>query len=501
VILLCIVVLQAGGTLLWKDLNSVLGPVLWSSYTNVQGSVLKVNNDASISVNDGKTDALYYTSSNSLSWNQTRAAPFSMFSPSKQYELVLEIDGNLLIRDALQTPPKVVWQTDKRRAAATDDMFLWMSVSADIGVIQCVTHSTLLVAAAVLLMCSYTFLQLAVSLISHCCLLLSMYMYLQDTGKLYVTTSSKDTRFAIWSTESFDKSSRSDFVSLSNKGALCTQTWMNPNGSIVKAPPTLWCSDGSGGSKKTNIAVIAGGIAAGVAFIVAAVIAFICCKRKRQNGKAAATATTAAGASSTVNSNVPSTRRASSRAVQESAAPHQPARHHHGSSMRSSNGHGRPSLVMLLSGKSFKSDKNVTEDVGRDVEIGTANSTSRNGVRDDATAKLQQRQAAAPIASDVTNNTTRTGGIRRGSRGSSGGSSGTAATAVNGSTTTHVDSKSNSSGLKAISDGVASAFKAGIDKHGAKAGIVWEGVGAVAEHIPYVRFAYGELFTTTLCIP
>jgi hypothetical protein len=190
-----------------------------------------------------------------------------------------------------------------------------------------------------------------ISLISHCCLLLSMYKYLQDTGKLYVTTSSKDTRFAIWSTESFDKSSRSDFVSLSDKGALCTQTWMDPNGSILKAPPTQWCSDGSGGSKKTNIAVIAGGIAAGVAFIVAAVIAYICCKRRRQTDKAA---TTAAAASRTVNSNVPSTRRASSRAVQESAGPHQTARHHHGSSMRSSNGHGRPSLVMLLSGKSFK---------------------------------------------------------------------------------------------------------------------------------------------------
>jgi NAD-dependent oxidoreductase involved in siderophore biosynthesis len=120
--------LQAAGTLLWKDLNDTLGPVLWSSYTYVPGSVLKVNDDASFSIHDGTTNALYYTSSNSLSWNQTRAAPFSMFSPSKQFELALEIDGNLLIRDVLQTPAKTVWQTNKRRLAATDDMYLWMSV-------------------------------------------------------------------------------------------------------------------------------------------------------------------------------------------------------------------------------------------------------------------------------------------------------------------------------------------------------------------------------------
>jgi cytoskeletal protein RodZ len=311
--------------------------------------------------------------------------------------------------------------------------------------------------------------------------------YLQDAGDLFVTTSSKDTRFAIWSTESLDKSSRSDFVSLSDKGVLCTQTWMDPNGSIVKAPPTQWCSDGSSsGNKKTNIAAIAGGVAAGVAFIVAAVIAFICCKRRRQNGKAATATTTAAVASSTVNSNVPATWSASSRrTVQESAGPHQTARHH--GSISNSNGHGRPSLVMLLSGKSFASDDNVTED----VELGTAYNDSIS----DSAAKSQQRQAVATAATDSTNSSTTTGGgIRRGSKASSGGSS-TAASGAN-NTTVKVDSKPNSSGLKAISNGVTSAVKAGIDKHGAKAGIAWQGIGAVAEHIPYVRFAYGKHHNT-----
>jgi hypothetical protein len=143
---LCCYVLQASGTLLWKDLKGALGPVLWSSYTNVPGSVLKVNDDASFSVHDGITDRLYYTSSNSLSWNQTRAAPFSMFSPSKQFELALEIDGNLLIRDVLQAPPKTIWQTNKRRAQSTTDMYLWMSVSVlccisfTCNTIHCVTY-------------------------------------------------------------------------------------------------------------------------------------------------------------------------------------------------------------------------------------------------------------------------------------------------------------------------------------------------------------------------
>jgi hypothetical protein len=343
---------------------------------------------------------------------------------------------------------------------------------------------------------------------------------LQDTGRLYVITSAMDTRFAIWSTESVDKSSRSDFVSLSDKGALCTQTWIDANGSTVKAPAAQWCSNGIKAGNKTNIAAIAGGIAAGIAFILVAAVVLLCRRRKRQQDKdTAATMPTAAIVStSNGNSITTATEKASSRAVQESATPHQTSRHHN-SGNSSNNGRGRPSLVIILSDKSFTSDQNVTEDVDRDVETGdsisdstndvntasainrgqdrtvhrlpqqrqekrddttdTTSSTSTNGNRDVA-AKSQQQQAATTVSGNKNDSST-TGGVRRGRR----ASSGTASTSEN-------SKASNSSGLKAMSACVTSAVKAGIDKHGAKAGIVWEGLGQVAEHIPYVRFAYGK---------
>jgi hypothetical protein len=342
---------------------------------------------------------------------------------------------------------------------------------------------------------------------------------LQDsTGHLYVTTSSKDTRFAIWSTENLDKSTRSDFVSLNDKGALCTQTWMNDHGSTTIAPAPQWCSTDS--IKKTNIAAIAGGIAAGIAIILAAAVVLLCRRRKQQNDKdttavPAATSTTSNGNSS--NSTTTATKKASSRAVQESATPRQTSRHHNSSSS-TSNGHGRPSLVMILSEKSFTSDKDIeTGDSNSDSlnDVNTASainrgkdrtvhrlpqqkqdkradttdttvSTSTSGNRDVA-AKTQQRQAAT-TGCGITNDSSTTGAIRRGSGASSGST-----TASSGTTsTTATDSKASGSGLTAMSASVTSAVKAGIDKHGAKAGIVWEGLGQVAEHIPYVRFAYGK---------
>jgi hypothetical protein len=120
---------QPDGNLLLYDSNSTAtGRYKWSTYTSVPGSVMRVNDDATFGVYDGTNNTCYWTSASELSSGLVFAAPYRLVSALQQYELALQIDGNLVINDLRRQQPVTVWATDTQLQNASLPVFLTLSV-------------------------------------------------------------------------------------------------------------------------------------------------------------------------------------------------------------------------------------------------------------------------------------------------------------------------------------------------------------------------------------
>jgi hypothetical protein len=89
---------------------------------------MRVRNDGSFGIYDNINNTCYWTSSSYIAWNQYRRAPFRLLSPSLQYELKLEKDGNLQINDLNAVATVTVWESGVH-STTNDTMYLRMEVS------------------------------------------------------------------------------------------------------------------------------------------------------------------------------------------------------------------------------------------------------------------------------------------------------------------------------------------------------------------------------------
>jgi hypothetical protein len=89
---------------------------------------MRVNDDATFGVYDGTNNTCYWTSASELSSGLGFAAPYRLVSALQQYELALQIDGNLVINDLRRQQPVTVWATDTQLLNASLPVFLALSV-------------------------------------------------------------------------------------------------------------------------------------------------------------------------------------------------------------------------------------------------------------------------------------------------------------------------------------------------------------------------------------
>jgi hypothetical protein len=253
---ICCLCMQADGELVLIDNGNISGyKYIFSTYTNVVGSEMRVNNDGTFGVYSG--NICHWISSAELSWGSVHAPPYKMQSANKLFEL--QFTGNLSI---VNTKTKaVVWTSG---TAAVGEIYLRFEVN----------YYTLTMYLSILsrtesLKFDYNHTnvqhsQQTENLLTLTACTMFVYHHAQgDLGYLRITTNkdssliNPDPSSVIWQTtqdpklawtnptvdRNDDTKRRGDYAILQDNGQLCVYSWIPHQTKLpLKRGKPVWCS-------------------------------------------------------------------------------------------------------------------------------------------------------------------------------------------------------------------------------------------------------------------